>query len=61
MDWMKNPVPKDKFKSCVAQKPASCNPVTCVLEKGKETRYMRSCVACPSKYPWLNDPTGDKQ
>lgn len=59
MEWTKNPVAKDKFKSCVERKPAPCSAVTCPLEKGKnDIRYMRSCVQCPQKYPWLGNPTG---
>lgn len=59
MEWMKNPVAKDKFKSCVNRKPASCSAVTCPLQKeGADIRYMRSCVPCPKKYPWLNNPSG---
>merc|ERR1712066_886441 len=26
---------------------------------GGESIRMHTCMRCPNKYPWLNDPTGD--
>merc|ERR1712079_674740 len=37
--------------------PNSCKLSTDEL-KGEEV-IMHTCVRCPNKYPWLDDPTGD--
>ncbi|XP_017774438.1 PREDICTED: uncharacterized protein LOC108561138 [Nicrophorus vespilloides] len=59
IEWMKNPVPVTQYTSLLGNVPTTCDPITCVLDKQHETRYMRSCVPCPRIYPWLNNPTGE--
>lgn len=62
LDWVRQPVPLEELKNnrkCTAPKPTSCKPLTCLLAKGNEQRYMTSCAdACPRVYPWCFNPLG---
>lgn len=59
VDWMKNPVAVSSFATEVYNREESCTARTCALLKDDEIRYMKSCVACPSIYPWLGNPLGN--
>ncbi|KAI4466003.1 chitin deacetylase-like 9 isoform a [Holotrichia oblita] len=58
MDWMLNPVETSSFATDVYYKDERCTARTCQLLKDEEIRYMKSCVACPMRYPWLGNPLG---
>lgn len=57
-DWMLNPVEASSFATDIYYRDERCTAVTCELLKDEEIRYMKSCVACPTKYPWLGNPLG---
>ncbi|KAI4466001.1 chitin deacetylase-like 9 isoform a [Holotrichia oblita] len=57
-DWMKNPVPVSSFVTDEYYRSQSCVSRTCELRKDEEYRYMKSCVVCPSTYPWIGNPLG---
>ncbi|XP_060518574.1 chitin deacetylase 8 [Cylas formicarius] len=61
IEWIEDPVPLSEFKTHVYDdRSASCRAVTCKLvNEDQEDRYMKSCVTCPSKYPWLGNPDGN--
>lgn len=58
IEWMKNPVSASSFATDVYDRSESCLATTCTLMKEEEYRYMKSCVSCPSSYPWLGNPLG---
>jgi hypothetical protein len=59
IEWMKNPVPVDQFKTDVYDRTADCNAINCpLINTNNEIRYMKSCISCPEVYPWLENPTG---
>lgn len=63
LEYAKNPKPLDKIKEswpkCNSPKQTTCTPNLCRLMKGKEERYMTSCVEiCPEVYPWVGNPLG---
>jgi hypothetical protein len=61
IEWMKNPVPVDQFKTDVYDRTADCNAINCpLINANNEIRYMKSCVNCPEVYPWLGNPTGQE-
>ncbi|KAI4465999.1 chitin deacetylase-like 9 isoform a [Holotrichia oblita] len=55
VEWMKNP---SGFTSDTGDNNTPCTARSCALPKDDETRYMVSCVACPSVFPWLGNPLG---
>merc|ERR1712192_347835 len=69
--WLKkNPVSVDSAKNyapwqekCSPGPRTNCLvPNSCKLstdELSGESIRMHTCMRCPNKYPWLNDPTGD--
>ncbi|KAF5271388.1 hypothetical protein FQA39_LY08186 [Lamprigera yunnana] len=61
--WSRNPVPIEEYESNHRTKSQSCSAISCTLqfevEGILEERRMRSCVACPSEYPWLGNPDGN--
>ena len=60
LDWMNNPVTLDQFQTEVLERTSNCTEVNCRLENSEgQIRYMYSCVPCPDKYPWLDDPLGE--
>lgn len=63
IDYVKNPVPLDKFDSCAQMRRSTCSVRFCPLQKkdgnGSEERYMTVCTKCPREYPWLGDPFGE--
>lgn len=65
LDWIKNPTSiKDGPLKSVCQNTyePDCTARACALKKGEEERWMTSCVStCPSVYPWLGNPLGQKQ
>ena len=68
--WIQSPVSVDEAKNfapwqekCSVGPREDCLvPNSCKLStdelKGEEV-IMHTCVRCPNKYPWLDDPTGD--
>ncbi|KAJ8961140.1 hypothetical protein NQ318_008820 [Aromia moschata] len=60
-NWIKNPVPKDQFKTEDVANNANCNNYNCKLKINgdNQDRYMNACVPCPQAYPWLGNPDGD--
>jgi len=70
IQWIQNPVSVDSAKNyapwqekCSPGPRTNCLvPNSCKLstdELGGESIRMHTCMRCPNKYPWLNDPTGD--
>ena len=70
IQWIQNPVSIDSAKNYAPwQEKCSPGPRTdclvpnsCKLSTDElpgEALRMHTCVRCPNKYPWLNDPTGD--
>ena len=68
--WIQNPVSVDSAKTYAPwQEKCSPGPRTqcltansCKLSTDElpgESIRMHTCMRCPNKYPWLNDPTGD--
>lgn len=62
LEWIKNPTPLSDIKRFApwgcndAPKTPKCErPRSCELKFNGETRYMSTCNACPSKYPWVGD------
>jgi len=60
LEWRKHPVEFVEFNSALPKRNTTCNPVNCQLYLGDDKKNMRSCVACPEVYPWLNNPFGMK-
>ncbi|RZB40330.1 chitin deacetylase, partial [Asbolus verrucosus] len=60
IEWVKNPVTVDLFKTATPERTANCNnPTNCLLTNADgNVRYMVSCVQCPEVYPWLGNPLG---
>eukprot|EP00092_Neocalanus_flemingeri_P012213 GFUD01013168.1.p1 GENE.GFUD01013168.1~~GFUD01013168.1.p1 ORF type:complete len:532 (-),score=107.90 GFUD01013168.1:129-1724(-) len=70
IQWIQDPVAVESAKNfapwqekCSPGPRESCfSANSCKLDSkelpGEEIR-MHTCVRCPNKYPWLNDPTGD--
>lgn len=59
LEWMKARTLATEFTTNVYDRNQNCAPVTCPLMKGEEIRYMKSCVACPDSYPWVDNPLGE--
>merc|ERR1711962_1069197 len=70
IQWIQNPVSIESAKNyapwqekCSPGPRTNCLvPNSCKLstdELGGESIRMHTCMRCPNKYPWLNDPTGD--
>lgn len=60
IEWFKNPVPVSQYQTPRKSRVAPCNPITCQFYVSflESDRYMRSCVPCPSNYPWKGNPLG---
>lgn len=60
MEWSKNPKTTANYKTSHSIKSSACKVAVCPLQFGEfEVRFMRSCVVCPNKYPWLKNPEGN--
>ncbi|GAB6029743.1 hypothetical protein CHUAL_005459 [Chamberlinius hualienensis] len=67
IEWMKNPTKLNDLSNfgpwkCDALPSSPCTPQECVYSSttpGGE-RYLRTCVSCPTNYPWIGDPYGNK-
>ncbi|XP_055372797.1 chitin deacetylase 7 [Condylostylus longicornis] len=60
IDYVKAPTPDKPSKTCVQREKSNCKPRFCQLKKTEtqEERWMKTCVACPSVYPWVGNPFG---
>lgn len=63
IDWVKNPVPIDKYKAqgCRRFNPRACVARSCgPLNSGHNGMdyWMQICNVCPRVYPWLGNPLG---
>lgn len=49
------------FDDCPVIREPVCSKQLCELVRNdvRETRWMTSCKACPSSYPWKGNPYGD--
>jgi len=70
IQWIQNPVSIESAKNfapwqekCAPGPREKCLvPNSCKLDTPElpgEALRMHTCMRCPNKYPWLNDPTGD--
>ncbi|GIY22966.1 nodB homology domain-containing protein [Caerostris extrusa] len=64
LEYMKHPVKLEEYKSqkCFAStrpQAGACKPVTCNFRK--RNIFMKSCVPCPKRFPWLGNPEGQIQ
>ncbi|KAJ3650694.1 hypothetical protein Zmor_016776 [Zophobas morio] len=66
IDWARNPVPLNEFKTAGIPTETECNKNICfeTTETG-DVRYLPICdvanARCPDVYPWLGNPLGEKQ
>ncbi|KAJ8708749.1 hypothetical protein PYW08_010131 [Mythimna loreyi] len=63
IDWVKNPVPTDKYKaqSCRRFIPTNCTPRSCGPLNSSHNGmdyWMQICNVCPRVYPWVGNPLG---
>ncbi|XP_017774439.1 PREDICTED: uncharacterized protein LOC108561139 [Nicrophorus vespilloides] len=60
VEWAKNPVEAANFETVAEPRSAECeiNNICPLDFEEFGTRYMKSCVKCPPKYPWLGNPQG---
>lgn len=60
LDWVKNPVPIDEYKSqaCKTFTATECQATTCplVAEHNQMAYWLQICNVCPNTYPWLGNP-----
>jgi hypothetical protein len=70
IQWIQNPQDSDTVKNFEPWKekcspnaaPPCLTPNSCKLataELSGEAVHLHTCIRCPNKYPWINDPTGD--
>ncbi|XP_066140756.1 chitin deacetylase 8-like [Euwallacea fornicatus] len=60
IEWMKNPVPLSEFTTNPVTIDTGCVKAICdLLNEDNEARTMISCVPCPKRYPWLDNPEGN--
>lgn len=64
LDWVRNPIPVGEMinhnSECKQPVQTKCTPKTCLLTRGKEERWMTSCIEnCPRVYPWCGNPLGE--
>ncbi|XP_014674161.1 PREDICTED: uncharacterized protein LOC106814358 [Priapulus caudatus] len=69
IDWMRTPTPVGKLANfapfaCARSRPDRCpsdGQTTCPYVVGLDTYYVKMCKGpCPSEYPWVGSPSGEK-
>lgn len=65
LKWMKNPVRLSQLSNvlqCPTLNPTNCLARNCFYDgdasPGGKERFMKSCVSCPTVYPWVGNPLG---
>ncbi|KAI5634284.1 polysaccharide deacetylase domain-containing protein [Phthorimaea operculella] len=63
IDWVKNPVPLEEYKSkqCRSFPSSFCPATSCTLTAAHNdlTYWTQFCNTCPRVYPWLGNPLGE--